>query len=149
MKLYSEKQARSLVPRCQKNLVVAKKGIPKIIYYRLYKNVDEITNYKELEANTNIINGLYSVQEDNKLSDEDLTYIIKGIQNAYSALTKSNDENKTLTTLAIEFDMEYENAVNLEYGIVMEDNSIVFFYDYSDIITGRLGLIFYEGGLLS
>lgn len=148
MKLYCEKQSRSIIPRCKKNLVVAEKGKAKIVYYRLYKNVDEPIKYKELNTDTNLINGLCTAHEDNALSDEDLSYIIKSIQNSYRELKKSNNENKTLTTLSIKYDIDYKDAVNLEYGILMEDGSIVFFYDYSDIIAGRLDLIFYEGGLL-
>ena len=145
MILHCDKNMRSTPITCKKHLVVVERGIAKILYYRLYQEQVGPT-YKQVSANDGIINALIKEQQDNKLLEDDFKDIIKNIKYTYKTLVKTNKQNKTLETLSEQYAANGLKT-NLGYGILMEDDSIVFFSDFSDIISGRLSSIFRKGGL--
>ncbi len=148
MKLYCEKRLKSTMIVCKKYLVVIERGVPKIIYFRLYKDKAKDGTYKPVTVNSDIINGLYDLNDEYWLSDVDLKHLVENIRNTYQTLKKHNKQDMVLKTLTEYFFKNSKHPLHLGHGIPIEDGSMVFFYDYSDIIDAKFNAIFINGGLL-
>jgi len=146
MKLYCDRNPKAINQSCKKHLIVAERGLAKIFYLRFYKTL-EIPTFKPVNADDELINGLFNLHATNKLTEDDLKQIIQNIKLTYQALKNSNQEEKTLKTLSFYYSDKSDKRVNFDTGILLDDESIVFFYDFSDNMIGRLNTIF-KGGIL-
>jgi len=148
MDLYCKKQLKSTMVICKRHLVVIEQGLPKIVYFRLYNDKQRDGTYKPVKVREDVIHGLYKLYGDNKVTNNNLNDLVQNIKHTYHTLKKNNTQEDTLLTLTEYFSCKDDTTLHLKHGIIMEDDSIVFFYDYSDTMSGKLHTIFINGGLI-
>ncbi|PHR57264.1 MAG: hypothetical protein COA44_06080 [Arcobacter sp.] len=143
MKLYCDTQFKAAGKTLKKHLVVVERGIPRIIYYKMYFEQKKPT-YKQVSFNEEIIKGLIDMQKDRKISEVDFKDIVVNIKHTYEELKSTNEEGDTLQALTSIYN-EMGEEVHLGNGVLLEDESFAFFYDFSDIIAGKTSAIFPKG----
>lgn len=147
MKLFGVKATSSHTKSCKKHLVVADRGVAKIFYFRLYPDKEGDELYTAVYADDQLIEAINKYFSSTKVAELDLKDIILTLKDTYNALKKDNNEDSTIATLE-EYFLHNNNAVYSYFrGILMDDGSYVFFYDFSDRITASVNTIFPKGGL--
>lgn len=145
MKFYCDKNIKTVNHSCKKHLVVIERGIAKIFYLRFYTK-KEIT-YKEITGNDQYLLPILDYCKDYKVSEQDLKYIVQNVRDTYTVLKESRQEDKTLETLSANYANSANIRIRFENGILMEDDSIVYFHDFSAHMDGLLHTLF-KGGIL-
>lgn len=146
MTLFCDRDIKTSPPTCRKHLVVIEAGRAKIFYIRLYHEKLELT-FKDLTAKGDVINALIKWNGSERRSEQDLKDIIQNVKNTYKTLKNDGNEAKTLHALSVYYMDECKIRLNFENGILMHDNSLILFYDFSDNMMGRLKSIC-KGGML-
>lgn len=144
MKFYCDKNTKTINHSCKKHLVVIERGISKIFYLRFYKE-KKVMTYKEISGNDEYLAGLIDFHKDKMINEDTLKFIIQNVRDTYNLLKETGQEKKTLETLSA----CYSSNGNMQFdnGIFMEDESIVYFYDFSAKMDGILNTLF-KGGIL-
>jgi len=137
MKLYCDRDIKTSPPTCRKHLVVIEGGKTKIFYIRLY--YDKLSpTFKDLTAKDNLINAIIKWYGDEIRSEQNLKDIVQNVKNTYKTLKNDGNEAKTLDALSAYYIDECKIRLNFDNGILMHDKSLIFFYDFSDNMRGRL-----------
>ncbi|MFY9141590.1 hypothetical protein [Sulfuricurvum sp.] len=145
MKFYCDKNIKTINHSCKKHLVVIERGVAKIFYLRFYTK-KEMT-YKEIIGNDKYLLPILDYYKDYKASEQDLKYIVQNVRDTHAVLKESNQEDKTLDTLSATYATSDTIRILFDHGILMEDDSIVYFHDLSAKMDGILHTLF-KGGIL-
>lgn len=145
MKFYCDKNTKTINHSCKKHLVVIERGIAKIFYLRFYTNREII--YKEITGSDKYIPPILEYYKDYKVSEDELKYIIQNVRDTYTVLKESSQEKRTLETLSACYSTSDTIRIQFDHGILMQDDSIVYFHDLSAKMDGILHTLF-KGGIL-
>lgn len=116
-----------------------------IVYHRLYPCTRSTHEQKSVIFIDNFMNTI--VNKNEPLNDKELEVLLSLIRKIYTFLQKKGNSGQTLDACTKWLADNKGLDISCTRGILLDDNSIVFFHDYSRIVDAYLKSIIKQGGL--
>jgi len=141
----SEKFFNGVHYNCKQYPIANNLGLNKIVYYRFFKCNEELSSYKKITFIDNFEKTLWNI--DKPLSEDEFKNILSILNKTFTSLKKKNQEHKTLasgTKICVN-----HLDINIDYSraILIENDSLVIFQDFSLEQKAYLESIIKKGAL--
>lgn len=136
-----EKVINGFLSQCKSTEVIEET----IVFHRIYPCDRSTHEQKSIVLIDNFAQSI--VNKDEPLNEQELQVLISLIRKIYKFLQKTGDSHKTLNTTTQWLSSNKGVNISCTRGILLDDNSIVFFHDYSRIVDAYLKSIIKQGGL--
>lgn len=118
----------------------------KIIYYKFSTDSTKVGLSNQISLIKNFEDT--TINKDKPISNEKLIGLSLLIRKTYGSLERRSDEHKTLDVATITCTKHLDIDINFSRAILLEDESIIVFNDYSESQKGYLESIIKKGSLL-